>query len=466
MEATASELTKKSFKNWKGLFQPFMKEQVVEKAKNSDDGLSSFLMGLFYEEGFHVEKDYQVALEYYYKGANQREPFCLYKLYEIYSAKNFYGVQPDKELASLYLIWAITYLLPVYGSYMCLDLDLELQTYYKNILKQDKNVIYELIDQFEDDIFAHDKDLIKCVFDFLIDYLAPGINFTVQERYNKMIDQLIDLAHKGNAEFPALFLFKIVLWDFQNVQDRQHKKVLNLLNTCKCKSFIFQNIKTVFDYLSIIHEKHAVFSKFLRFDGIEIFWQIQYSLNREDPINKEEACSYIAKTLFDHLSLIENTVTRFISMDLMAKCYEDGMGVEQNCKKALDIIENSRSFAGFVEEDFPYLRVAKLYQKLGDDAMSIKCYEKYIGYSHSKRDLPIKFFRQGKYFECHKKDLSAAMEKYVKGLASPTEFYTFQLELYARKCKRRIVKLLKSNPELSHQFNSQLEDIKFTPNSE
>jgi len=461
MEALVSELTKKNFKNWKALFQPFMKERVVDKAKTSENGLSSFLMGLYHEEGFCVEKDYQLALEYYHKGANQRDPLCLYKLYEIHSAKNFYGVQPDQELASLYLIWAISYLLPVYGSYMCLDLDLELQTYYKNIIKQDKTSIYNLIDQFEDDIFAHDKDLIKCFFDFFVDYLCPGIGFNVQERYNKMLDELIDLAEKGNAKFPALFLFKIVLWDFQNVSDRQHKKVLNLLEKCHTKTFLFNNIKTVFEYLNIIHEKHAVFSKFLRFDGIEIFWQIQYNTNPDDPLRKEDACYYIAKTLFDHLSLIENNVTRFISMDLMAKCHEDGVGIEQDYKKALEIIENSRNFTGFVEEDFPYLRVAKLYHKLGDEPASIKCYEKYIGYSYSKRDLPIKFFRQGRYFECYKKDFPAAMEKYINGLISPTEFYTFQLELYAQKCKRRIIKLLQTQPELSHQFKPQLHDINF-----
>jgi len=89
MEALVSELTKKNFKNWKALFQPFMKERVVDKAKTSENGLSSFLMGLYHEEGFCVEKDYQLALEYYHKGANQRDPLCLYKLYEIHSAKKF-----------------------------------------------------------------------------------------------------------------------------------------------------------------------------------------------------------------------------------------------------------------------------------------------------------------------------------------------------------------------------------------
>ncbi len=460
MEALTSELTKKSFKVWKSLFQPFMKEHVAAQAKKSDDGLSCFLMGIYHEEGVFVEKDLQAALEYYYMGANKREPMCLYKLYEIHSAKNFFGVQPDKEIALLYLIWAIMYLLPTYGNFMMLDLDLELQTYYKNVLKQDKNVVYDLIDQFEDDIFAHDKDLIKCVFDFLIGVISPGSNpNNPQEGYNKMIDGLIKIAHKGDPKIPALFLFKSVLWDFNSVTDRNHKKVLDLLYETKTVSFVFQNIKCSFDYLNIMHEKHPIFSKFLRFDGIEIFWQIQYNLNPEDQLDRDQACLYVGESLYNHLSLIENNVTRFISMDLMARCYENGMGIDQDYKKALEIIESSRNFNGFVEEDYPYLRVGRLHEKLGDTYMSAKSYEKYFGYSLNKRDLPIKFFRQGRYYECFKKELPKAMEIYIKGTASPTEFYTFQLELYARKCHKRILKLLKSNPELYDQFSDQLQKI-------
>ena len=371
--------------------------------------------------------------------------------------KNFYGIQPDKEIAFLYLIWAVLYLLPVYGSYMCLDLDLELQSFYKNILKQDKNYVYELIEQYEDDIFAHDKELIKCVFEFIIEYVSPRPEFNAQEGYVKMIDDLISIGEKGDPKFPALFLFKAVLWDFQNVTDRNHRKVLNYIYRTRSTSFIYQNLKSIFDYLNIIHEKHPVFSKFLRFDGIEVFWQIKYNSSSDDIPNKSEACIYVAESLYNHLSLIENNITRFISMDLMAKCYEDGIGIEKNLKKALEIIESSRNFAGFVEEDFPYMRVGKLYEKLGDANMSAICYEKYIGYSQAKRDLPIKFYRQGKYYNQFKKDQVKAMEVYIKGLSSPPEFYTFQLEFYTRKCKKKIGKIIQTNQELATTFSSELE---------
>jgi len=460
MEALTSELTKKPFKNWKTLFQPFLKENVASQAKKSEDGFSCFLMGFYHEEGLFAPQDYQAALEYYRLGANKRDPFCLYKLYEIHSAKNFFGIEPDKETAWLYLIWSVLYLFAICGSFMSMDLDLELQTYYKNVLKQDKALVYELIDQFEDDIFGHDKELIKCVFDFTIEYISPKEQFNAQEKYDKMIDELIMLAEKGDPNFPCLFLFKSVLWDFQNVSNRNHKKVMNIIYKKNGTPFIYQTLKWSLDYLNVIHEKHPFFTKFLRFDGIEIFWQIKYNSSAEWS-DKNKACLYVAQSLYNHVSLIENNVTKFISMDLMAQCYESGIGTEEDRRKALEIIESSRNFTGFVEEDFPYLRVGRLYEKLGDSIMSEKCYEKYINYSHKKRDLPIKFFRQGRYYEWYKKDYEKAIELYMKGISPPTEFYTFQLEIYAKKCRKRIWKLIRSQQSLYDQFHVQLEERGF-----
>ena len=34
--------------------------------------------------------------------------------------------------------------------------------------------------------------------------------------------------------------------------------------------------------------------------------------------------------------------------------------------------------------------------------------------------------------------MNKAIETYIKGLNRPTEFYTFQLEFYSRKCQRKI----------------------------
>ena len=252
MEALVSDLTKKPFKNWKNLFQVFLCEPVLEHAKQHEDGLSCFLMGLCLEQGIMLSKDYDSALECFRQGANKRDPLCLYRLYEIYSGKNYYGIEPDKEVAFLYLVWAVTYIFPIYGSYMCLDLDLELQSYYKNILKQNKQQVFQIIDDYDDDIFAHDKELIKCVFNFLIEFISPSEPFNVQGEYEKMINRLILLAERGDSRFATLFLFKCVLWDFKGVTDRHHKKIQNLIKRKNCVSFIFLQVQSVFNYITLI----------------------------------------------------------------------------------------------------------------------------------------------------------------------------------------------------------------------
>jgi len=60
-----------------------------------------------------------------------------------------------------------------------------------------------------------------------------------------------------------------------------------------------------------------------------------------------------------------------------------------------------------------------------------------------------------------KKDLIKAVDIYIKGMTPPTEFYTFQLEFYARKCRRRVRKLIRSNQDLYDHFFNQLEGLDF-----
>lgn len=461
MEALVSDLTKKPFKNWKNLLQTFLCEPVIEHAKQHDDGLSCFLMGLCFEQGILFSKNYDSALEYLRQGANKRDPLCLYRLYEIYSGKNYYGIEPDREVAFLYLVWSVVYMFPIYGSYMCLDLDLELQSYYKNTLKQNKHQVFQIIDDYDDDIFAHDKELIKCVFGFLIEFISPAETFNVQEEYQKMINSLMSLAERGDSRFAALFLFKCVLWDFKGVTDRNHKKILNIIKKRKCVSFIFQQLQSVFNYISVTGKKHTIFSRLLHFHSIEIFWQIKYNSDAEDVRNKEEACKYLTDFLYKNLCLMDNNFTRSMTITLMAKSYINSEGVQRDLSQALNVIESFKQVPGLLEQDFPFLLGGKLCSELGQSMKSDAYFEKHLDYSNLKSNLPTKYYDEGKFYEHYKRDPEKAIEAYVKGLYSPPDSNTFLQESYSRKCKDRIWKLIRSNKDLYHKFYPNLEKIRF-----
>jgi len=463
MEALVSDLTKKPFKNWKNLFQAFLEDPIFQHARQKDDGLSCFLMGLYSEEGIMVEKDLNTALEYFRSGANRRDPLCLYKLYEIYSGKNYYGIEPDKEVALLYLVWAVTYMFPIYGSYMCLDLDLELQSYYKNILKQDKELVFRTIDDFEDDIFAHDKELIKCVFGFIIDFISPPPpgSLNVQQGYQNMIDCLIGLAEKGDSRFAGLFLFKCVLWDFKGVTDRSHKRILSLIKQRRCVSFIYSQLKNVFEYISLIGKKHTIFTRLLHFHSTEIFLQIKYNSDPEDIIEKDEACQYLADFMYRSIGLMDNNFTRSMSVLFMAKSFMNYEKAGRDLNQALNVIESSKQVPGILEQDFPYLLGGRIYSELGQNNKSEAYVEKYLNSSDAKSNLPTKFYEQGKYYEHIKRDKEKAVEAYVKGLYAPPESNTFLQESYAMKCRDRIWKLIRGNKTVYDKFYPSLEKIRF-----
>ena len=464
MEALVSDLTKKPFKNWRNLFQIFVNEAAFTHAQKNEDGLSCFLMGFYYEQGLIVERDLDLALKYFRLGANKRDALCLYKLYEIHSGKNFYGVEPDKEVAFLYLIWAVAYMFPIYGSYMCLDIDLELQSYFKNTLKLNKEEVFQLIDDYEDDIFAHDKDFIKVVFKFLIEFVAPNSasNFKVQEEYHQMIEDLINIAERsGDPRFPILFLFKCVIWDFKGVTDRKHKKILDIIRKKKAVSFIYQQLKSVFDFISIVGKKHTIFSRLLHFHSVEIFLQIKYNCDSDDITNKDEACDYLANFLYSNISLIDNNSTKSMAIHMRAKYHMNGAVARTDINQAIDIIESSRNATGFTEQDFPFVLGGRLYSKLGKTETSQIYFEKYMKYAVSKSDLPTKFYEQGQYYQYCKRDDEKAIETYLKGLYSPPETNTFLQESYARKCRSKVLKLIQSNESLHDKFHKNLEEMRF-----
>jgi hypothetical protein len=140
-----SEVSKKEIKEWKKRFEYFLSKTVfdhVQKSKDDLIGLECFLMGFYHEQGFQVSKDYPKALEYFELGCLKRDPLCLYKLYELSTCKNNYGIEVDHEKGVLYIIWTIVYLLTYYGSYILFDVDMEFKYCFQNYFNKSKASVF------------------------------------------------------------------------------------------------------------------------------------------------------------------------------------------------------------------------------------------------------------------------------------------------------------------------------------
>jgi len=69
-----------------------------------------FYLGLQYEFGIDVEKNFKKALKYYFKGFYQRNSYCCYKLYFIYRSENInFKTKKNKDLAILFLLISAAY---------------------------------------------------------------------------------------------------------------------------------------------------------------------------------------------------------------------------------------------------------------------------------------------------------------------------------------------------------------------
>jgi len=457
MECLVSGLTKREFKNWKSLFQNFFQDSIYNYIINREEGLSYFLKGLFFDEGFHCEKDHILAGEYFQKGALDRDPLCLYKLYEIYSGKNNYGVTPNEGFSLLYLVWSIVYSLLKYGSHILLDFDMEFQYYYKNVAKQDKNFVLNIIKEAEDGIFKQDKEFVIVVFDYLLESISQAKSASsVQMSYNNTIDCLIRLTEKG-FKYPTILLFQLSITEFQNITDRRLGEILQVLRKTNI-IYIYDNFKNLFEILNIINQKHPIFAKLLRNTAIELFWQIKsHPLTKSMKI-RDEFCYFIAENLFKHLHLIDSLISKIESIGLMAKCYQSGIFVDRNLKKAIDVLEITKTCPGYTEDSFPYFEVGKIYQKLKNKEEMTHFFKKWFEYAQFKKDLPHKFFQEGVLQEIVNQDIQKAVDSFIKGLYSPTALTSFQQELYKMKCQKKLSKLIVKYPQLRAQLNDHLQE--------
>jgi len=159
---------------------------------------------------------------------------------------------------------------------------------------------------------------------------------------------------------------------------------------------------------------------------------------------------------------MDSNNTRALAIFIMAKSFKNTEDDEnKEVAHALSILECSREMQGFLDQDYPYLLAGKLYSKTEKQEKSKMCYEKYLQYSQAKPDVPTKFYEEGQYMENFKKDKEKAIESYVKGLYSPVELNTFIQEIYARKCRSKLTKLINVDNDLHTTYYPSLEKARF-----
>lgn len=100
--------------DWKYSFFDFLtvelQEKLFKKISEMTWSQKNFYLGLQYEFGIRVEKNYVKALKFYIKGFYQRNSYSCYRLYFLYRKDNSeFNIKKNRDLAILYLLISAAY---------------------------------------------------------------------------------------------------------------------------------------------------------------------------------------------------------------------------------------------------------------------------------------------------------------------------------------------------------------------
>lgn len=443
-------LSLQPFRDWRVQLSTLTSSTMLPKINDADgnenNGLVLFLKGVICEVGFGHTKDLTKAWNYYQRAADLNFPLAYLRMWEAFCGDDVYKFEIDRDKAIAHLIFAQVLTVIYFATKDVLQMSWELQVTLST-LKITPKKVSQILNSFEDGLIFRQREAVSIIFEFVYLEKLPENQILDNKKkiYENMMSKLGAYLEENDSEIAALAVFTVPLIPIPGIFDRKHEYAMK-----HCKRFSTELFNYAFQGLENaqrFNTLHFVYRKIIELSAIEIFWQIRYN---SPNINKSERDRYCYK-LVDGLNrifhLVPNDISKFIVKDLLSRCYEYGIGIEQDYIKAIGVMESTKKLAKFKDEDFPHAQVAKLYHKIGYSEKSKTYYELFYLYSKEKKNYSIKFFRLGVYFEYFRNRYDKAMECYVLGLAKNPNMYTFQMEMYNIKCQRRIDKLLKKYPE-------------------
>ena len=440
-----------------------LKTKLHEMKDEEHTAYTLFFKAITLEYSFGEEKDLQKAWELYNKAADLNFPLAHLRIYEAYCGDDVYLLNMDLEKALAHAIFAQVTSIIYFQTKDPMGLDKDIYNILR--LKQlTPREVGKILESFLDGPICRHKEVIKIIFEYL--YLEIFPEYQIPEAkmliYDKMMSRLEEVVTNKGDELAMLALFVFPVLPIPHITDRRHEYALK-----HSKSHIHTLYKYAMDALNaalLTQQLNFCYRKIVELTGIEVVWHIRYCSGPEfDKTKKNKLCYDIIDNLNKLFHLIPSEVTKFVTRDLLSRCYEVGIHVEKDLNKAIGIMESTRKLPAFKPEDFPYCQAAKLYQKINYDETAAEYFKAFYFFSKEKKNFSIKFFRLGLYFEFYKKDYEKALKSYLLGLEKNPNLHTYQMEIYNIRCQRKIDKLLAKHPEKTKYFENlkkQLEEQK------
>ena len=428
---------------WQTEFGYMMNLSTYQEATKSSSGLSFFIQGLHMEHG---KKDAAEALKLYEAGASKLDPLCLYKLHEVYLGSEFFKTQLNVDKSLIYLVFGGLYSqdIPFEGSVVPYK---KLKTFL-NEFDAECEVLEEVFQRAKIETIEPFKTFTLCLlFDF------QSINSELSRNSFLEVIEDLDVNVQHKVMF-TLYLAEFRLpWTF--AVKRKENLVLKLMQNDDVFSGFFEG------YLGLI--QLAMVNKDI---GAAFYTWIQTVLFVIDFVNLSDNRNKYCQSLIPFVSqALENSFLEGKDMQcwlryFLAYCYEQGISVAKNLKKALALIQKNIEMS---PEGVMYpLREAIILKQLDDPVQSnnsIRLFEDLYDARIKQSENSLLCYAKGKSYEKYYEDRDAAIKYYTKGSAELQEDApqrTFLFYSYWRvRCLRKLEKL-KNRPSPSRNLREEV----------
>ena len=484
-----------------------------------DNPYMTFVLGLIYEYGLLGHPQYKKAKEAYFKAANDLNSFhACYRLHfaynQDYNAKGFQhklGIMPDNDMAYAYLIRAAAYCTTADNRICFKQLDPSLHLYhYCEKLDNDQTKAFEILKRMGD----KNSDLYEPNHVYLSAWFQGKYQRLEQEKNDPKVF-LTPLLEKGDAE-ASYYMGEIYRYFEEDTEENIQEAIKYFEKAAKrgCikakEALIFiyldkGHIDGAFKYIKetaeagsyiglkfmgefyLLDEEYlpsdekkglgylkqaflladfwALFSLFIyykqKLKGISDLIPNSLELDVKHLFAKEkkweEKVYRYSEILYSCREIVGPIVHETIRYGNIAECYEKGIYVERDYKRALRFYEEF--LAMYPRERklaYIYYRMGVIYRKMGMDEKARELFSRafqartiFMKSNYHKETLHYynyaKMFEKGLGIKPHKE---LARINFHKGATQgiPTTFFT---KLYRNKCQRHYEDLMKETAGVS-----------------